>query len=161
MDSKALVAYFSASGQTAKLAKTIAEVAGADLREIQPERPYTEADLNWHDRQSRSSLEMGDPTSRPELADDAMDLSGYGVIYLGFPIWWYTAPHIVLTFLEDHDLTGKTVVPFCTSGSSGFGDTLSALQASAAPGTLWKAGTRLTPNESPEKVRSWLAGLGL
>ena len=130
--SKALVAYFSASGVTADAAKKLAEAEGADLYEITPETPYTAADLDYTNRQSRSTLEMTDPASRPALADRDAPIAGHDTIFLGFPIWWGTAPRIVNTFLESHDFSGKTVVLFATSGSSGFGKTAEDLKKSAA-----------------------------
>jgi flavodoxin len=113
-----LVAYFSATGTTAKTAKELAEAANADLFEIQPAQPYTAADLDWHDKNSRSSVEMKDKSSRPEVKGKVADWSQYKTIYIGFPIWWYTAPTIVNTFLEQYDLSGKTIITFCTSGGS-------------------------------------------
>jgi len=126
---KKLVAYFSASGITAGKAKQLAEAAGADLHEIAPAVPYTKADLNWMDKQSRSTLEMNDAASRPELAENKTDLSSYDVVYIGFPIWWYTAPHIVNSFIEANDFTGKQIVLFATSGGSGVDKTVKDLQA--------------------------------
>ena len=117
--SKKLVAYFSASGVTAKVARTLAEAVGANLFEIAPKEPYTKADLNWMDANARSTVEMKDPGSRPELAAGLPDAAAYDTIYVGFPIWWYVAPTIVNTFLESLDLSGKTVVPFATSGRYG------------------------------------------
>ena len=113
-----LVAYFSASGRTARKAKDLAEIIGADTYEIAPKEPYTSADLNWMNKKSRSSVEMGDRTSRPELAETVHDFSAYDVVYIGFPIWWYTAPTIINTFLEAFDLSGKKIVLFATSGGS-------------------------------------------
>ena len=130
--SKALVAYFSASGVTRKLAKELAEVAHADLFEIEPAQPYTAADLDWTNKRSRSTLEMNDPASRPEIAKACPELAGYDTVYVGFPIWWYVAPTIVNTFLESGDFAGKRVVPFATSGGSGMGKTMAALKPSAA-----------------------------
>ena len=130
--SKALVAYFSASGVTRKLAKELAEVAHADLFEIEPAQPYTAADLDWTNKRSRSTLEMNDPASRPEIAKACPELAGYDTVYVGFPIWWYVAPTIVNTFLESGDFAGKRVVPFATSGGSGMGKTVAALKPSAA-----------------------------
>ena len=117
----ALVAYFSATGTTAKAAKTLASAAQADLYEIKPAVPYTGAELNWMDKRSRSSVEMNDKQSRPALADTDAPIAGYDVIFLGFPIWWYTAPTIINTFLERYDFTSKTIVLFATSGGSGLG----------------------------------------
>ena len=119
--SRTLVAYFSASGTTAGTAERLAEAAGADLYEIRPAVPYTQADLNWMDKKSRSSVEMNDPSYRPELADEDADIASYDRIYLGFPIWWYVAPTIINTFLESYDFTGKEIILFATSGGSGLG----------------------------------------
>lgn len=137
--SNKLVAYFSASGVTAKKAKELAEKLCADLYEIKPAVPYTKADLNWMDKNSRSSVEMNDPSSRPELDGTKVDIAAYDEIHIGFPIWWYTAPTIVLTFLESYDFTGKTIYPFATSGGSGFGKTNEVL-AKSAPGADVKPG---------------------
>ncbi len=133
---KKLVAYFSASGVTAKVAKKLAEAAGADLYEIKPAVPYTSADLNWNDKQSRSSVEMGDRSSRPAIADSDANIAAYDVVYVGFPIWWYVAPTIVNTFLESYDFTGKKIVLFATSGGSGFGKAVQGLQPSAPKATI-------------------------
>ena len=129
--SKKLVAYFSASGTTAKVAKALAQAAGADLYEIKPAVPYTRADLNWQDKQSRSSVEMRDKSSRPALADADANIADYDTIFIGFPIWWYIAPTIINTFLEAYDFSGKKVVLFATSGGSGFGKAVASLQPSA------------------------------
>ncbi|MBQ8080231.1 MAG: flavodoxin [Oscillospiraceae bacterium] len=129
--SKKLVAYFSASGNTAALAKRLAGAAGADLYEIRPETPYTSADLNWQDQNSRSSVEMRDHSSRPALADTDAGIDGYDTIYVGFPVWWYIAPTIINSFLESYDFSGKKVILFATSGGSGFGKAVSNLQPSA------------------------------
>lgn len=128
---KKLVAYFSASGNTAKLAKKLAEAADADLYEIRPAKAYTSADLNWQDKQSRSSIEMSDHNSRPELADRLADMSAYDTLYVGFPVWWYIAPTIINTFLESYDLSGKRIILFATSGGSGFGKAVQNLKVSA------------------------------
>jgi len=127
---KCLVAYFSASGVTAKLARELAAAAGADLFEIKPAVPYTEADLDWRDKTSRSTVEMKDPASRPAVTEKVADMGRYDTIFVGFPIWWYVAPTIINTFLEQYDLTGKTVVPFATSGGSGMGKTCARLAPS-------------------------------
>ncbi|MBQ9696699.1 MAG: flavodoxin [Oscillospiraceae bacterium] len=129
--SKKLVAYFSASGNTAALAKRLAGAAGADLYEIRPETPYTSADLNWQDQNSRSSVEMRDHSSRPALADTDAGIDGYDTIYVGFPVWWYIEPTIINSFLESYDFSGKKVILFATSGGSGFGKAVSNLQPSA------------------------------
>lgn len=128
---KTLVAYFSASGVTKKKAEMIAEAAGADIYEIRPEVPYTKADLNWMDKKSRSSVEMSDKTFRPAIADRDADVASYDTIFLGFPIWWYVAPTIINTFLEAYDFSGKKIIVFATSGSSGFGNTVDELKPSA------------------------------
>ena len=128
---KKLVAYFSASGTTARVAKELAEAAKADLYEIKPETKYTSNDLDWRDKSSRSTVEMADKKSRPKLADKNAKIADYDVIFVGFPIWWYTAPHIINTFLESYDFSGKKVVIFATSGGSGFGNTVKELQPSA------------------------------
>ena len=129
--SQKLVAFFSASGHTAALARQLAEASGADLCEIRPETPYTAADLNWQNKQSRSSVEMSTPGSRPAIAAFAADLTAYDTVYLGFPIWWYSAPTIINTFLESGDFSGKTIILFAASGGSGFGKTVQKLQPSA------------------------------
>lgn len=125
--SKALVAYFSASGVTAKLAKALASATDADLFEIKPVTPYTSKDLNWMDKTSRSTIEMQDKSSRPEMAETLSSCAQYDTVFVGFPIWWYEAPHIIETFLESCDLSGKTVVPFATSGGSPMGKTAQIL----------------------------------
>ena len=150
---KALVAYFSASGQTAKLAKTIAGVTGGDLFEITPETPYTAADLDWMDKKSRSTVEMNDPKSRPAVAGKVTDMTQYDTVFVGFPIWWYQAPHIIETFLESYDFAGKAVIPFATSGGSGMGKTLEGLKGSCSgdlrPGKMWIG------NVPEESIRLW------
>ena len=121
--SRKLVAFFSASGVTAKVAETLSETIGADLFAIEPKVPYTKADLDWMDKNSRSTLEMNDPVSRPEIARVRDNMDEYDILFVGFPIWWYVAPTIINTFLESYDLTGKTIIPFATSGGSGMGKT--------------------------------------
>ena len=152
---KALVAYFSASGVTAKAAKALAKAAGADLYEIKPAVPYTTADLNWMDKHSRSSVEMQDKHSRPALADQAAPVAQYDVIFLGFPIWWYVAPTIVNTFLESYDFSGKTVVLFATSGGSGLGKAAESLQSSA-PGAKILNGRLLNGGLSEAELKNWV-----
>ena len=134
--SKRLVAYFSASGVTAKVANDLAKAAGADLYEIEPALPYTSADLNWMDKNARSTIEMKDKSSRPEIKDTDAKAADYEVIYLGFPIWWYVAPTIINTFLESYDFSGKKIVLFATSGGSGFGKTVEGLKGSVAEDTV-------------------------
>ncbi len=157
---KKLVAYFSASGQTAKLAKTLAGVANADLFEIVPEQPYTSADLNWQDKNSRSSREMNDPASRPAISSAVANMDQYDVVFVGFPIWWYVAPTIIQTFLETYDLAGKTVVPFATSGSSGMGRTSKVL-APSCKGAKVLEGKRFSANTSASQLKKWVDDLGL
>ena len=130
--SRKLVAYFSATGTTAKLAETLAEAVGADIFEIMSKTPYTAADLNWQDQKSRSSIEMQDPTSRPAVVDARDNMADYDTIFVSFPIWWYVAPAIINTFLESYDLTGKTIIPFATSGGSGMGRTNEKLLSSCS-----------------------------
>lgn len=130
--SKKLVAYFSASGNTAKKAELLAQAAGGDLYEIKPEVTYSKEDLDWTNKSSRSSIEMNDKSIRPAIIKDNLNLSDYDVIFLGFPIWWYVAPTIINTFLESYDFSGKKIILFATSGSSGFGNTIEELKPSAS-----------------------------
>ena len=157
---KALFDYFSASGTTAKAAKALAKAAGADLYEIKPAVPYTSADLNWMDKRSRSSVEMNDKHSRPALADTDAPVAGYDVIFLGFPIWWYTAPTIINTFLESYDFTGKTVVLFASSGGSGLGKSAAELRPSA-PGARIVDGRLLNGQLSENGLKSWIEKMNL
>ena len=152
--SKKLVAYFSASGVTARVAKNLASAAGADLYEIKPAEPYTKADLNWMDKQSRSSVEMRDHSSRPALADTDADIAAYDTIFIGFPIWWYIAPTIINTFLEAYDFSGKKLVLFATSGGSGFGKAVDSLQPSA-PGANILAGEILNGDPNEKKLKAF------
>lgn len=153
--SKILVAYFSASGNTAKVAENLAKVIGADLYEIKPAVPYTQADLNWMDKKSRSSVEMSDKTSRPVLADTKADISGYDTILLGFPIWWYVAPTIINSFLESYDFSGKKIVLFATSGGSGFGKTVAGLKSSVSADTVITEGRLLNGSPSADELKRW------
>ena len=155
-----LVAYFSASGITAKAAKALAKAADADLYEIKPAISYTSADLNWMDKSSRSSVEMNDKHSRPALADTDAPVAGYDVIFLGFPIWWYTAPTIINTFLESYDFSGKTIVLFATSGGSGLGKSAAGLRASA-PGARIVDGRLLNGRLNADELKTWVSGLKL
>ena len=157
---KILVACFSAGGETARLAKTIAEVVDGDLFEIKPETPYAAADLDWTDSRSRSTLEMNDEGCRPAIAGRVEDMARYDTVFVGFPIWWYQAPRIIETFLEGYDFAGKTLVPFATSGGSGMGKTGSILKA-VCPAATWLPGKRMQSRESAEAVRKWLDELGL
>lgn len=158
--SKTLVAYFSASGVTARAAKSLAGAAGADLYEIRPAIPYTSADLDWTNKKSRSSVEMNDLSFRPALADSDADIAGHDVILLGFPIWWYVAPTIINTFLERYDFSGKTIILFATSGGSGFGKAVAGLQGSA-PGAVIKEGRMLNGRQSEAELKKWLQELGV
>ena len=153
--SKKLVAYFSASGTTKKAAEHLAKAAGADLFEIRPTIPYTSADLNWMDKKSRSSVEMNDPDSRPEIAETIPNMADYDTVFIGFPIWWYVAPHIIHTFLESYDFSGKTLVPFATSGGSGMGKTVDELRK-LCPNADWKAG-KLVNGLSDQALAAWAA----
>lgn len=152
--SKKLVAYFSASGTTAGVAKNLARAAGADLYEIRPATPYTRADLNWTDKQSRSSVEMRDKNSRPALADADANIADYDTIFIGFPIWWYVAPTIINSFLEAYDFSGKKIVLFATSGGSGFGKAVESLQVSAPKATIVE-GAILNGRPNEAKLRSF------
>ena len=156
----ALVAYFSASGTTAKAAKVLAKAADADLYEIKPAIPYTRADLDWMDKGSRSSVEMSDKHSRPALADTDAPIAGHDVIFLGFPIWWYVAPTIVNTFLESYDFTGKTIILFATSGGSGLGKSAVSLRASV-PGARIVDGRLLNGRLNADELKTWVSGLKL
>lgn len=151
--SKKLVAYFSASGTTKAVAERLAKAAGADLFEIRPAVPYTSADLKWTDSNSRSSLEMNDPASRPEIASKLANMADYDTVFLGFPIWWYTAPRIIETFVESYDLSGKTLVPFATSGSSGIGDTAKSLKK-LCPNANWDT-SKLLNRASDKELADW------
>ena len=151
---KKLVAYFSASGVTASVAKEIAEYTKADLFEIKPAVPYTTADLDWTDKNSRSTVEMRDHSSRPEIANKLSNLSDYDTIFLGFPIWWYVAPTIINNFLESYDFAGKTIIPFFTSGGSGAGQTDEELHKSA-PDAIWRPAKRLYSGNS-DRIKEWV-----
>lgn len=152
--SKKLVAYFSASGVTAKVAERLSESIGADLHEITPKVRYTDADLDWREKTSRSSIEMSNPASRPEIERIRDNMQDYDTIYLGFPIWWYIAPTIINTFLESYDLTGKTIVPFATSGGSGMGKTNELLLPSC-PGAILTEGCVFKADISKQELVSW------
>lgn len=160
--SKILVAYFSAStGRvTERLAKSLAEAAGADLYEIVPAVPYTAADLDWNDKRSRSTIEMKDASSRPKIAGASPDISKYDALLVGFPIWWYEAPRIIATFLESMDLSGRTVAAFATSGGSGMGDTDKKLKA-ICPSANWKPGKLLRTRDPKEHLAEWIRDLGI
>ena len=153
--SKILIAYFSASGVTARTAKEMAKAAGADLYEICPAEPYTAADLNWMDQKSRSTLEMNDPACRPAIAAPAADLDQYDTVFLGFPIWWYTAPNIIKTFLEAGDFSSARIALFATSGGSGMGKTMSDLEPSA-PQARWLDARRFSGGASARDLAAWV-----
>ena len=152
--SKVLVAYFSATGTTAAVAAKLARVAGADLFEIEPVSPYTQADLDWKDKGSRSTIEMEDESCRPKIAVLPTNMDSYDVVFLGFPIWWYVEPRIVDSFLESCDLADKTIVPFATSGGSGFGRATQRMR-SLAPDAKVVTGKMLNGDPSEEKLRAW------
>ncbi len=155
---KILVAYFSCSGTTEAAARELAAETGADLYEIKPAKPYSRADLDWNDRSSRSSVEMRDPSSRPAIAGDIPDMGQYEQVFIGFPVWWYIAPTIINTFLESCDLSGKTVIPFATSGGSGIGNCEKNLRA-AYPEIGWKSGKLLNGRISKSMLDQWLGGV--
>ena len=159
--SKKLVAYFSASGVTAKLAKNLAEAAGADLYEIKPAVPYTNADLNWQDKNSRSSVEMNDKSFRPAIADTDANIADYDTIFVGFPIWWYVAPTIINTFLEAYDFSGKTIILFATSGGSGMGNSAKELRLSVSDSAVIKDGKRFSANASVSELKEWVNSFGI
>lgn len=156
---KALVAYFSATGTTAEVAKKLADVAGADLYEIKPEIKYASADLDWTNGNSRSSVEMKNRSFRPAIAQDDLDVSPYDTIFVGFPIWWYVAPTIVNTFLESQDFSNKKIVLFATSGGSGFGKTVAGLKNSVSDSTVIVEGKILNGNPSVNELTAWIASL--
>lgn len=156
--SKTLVAYFSASGTTARVASELASAIGADRYEIEPKAPYTAADLNWNDRTSRSSVEMNDEHCRPEIATAVDDMDAYDTVFVGFPVWWYVEPRIIDTFLESYDFTGKTIVPFATSGGSGLGKAPQRMQQIAASSTV-VAGKLLNGRPNAAALRAWAESL--
>lgn len=158
--SRKLVAYFSASGVTAKVAESLSEAIGADLYEIEPEVPYTKADLDWMDKQSRSTIEMNNSASRPAIAGKRDNMDDYDTVFVGFPVWWYIAPTIINTFLESYDLTGKTIIPFATSGGSGMGKTNEKLQPSC-PNSKLIEGRVFKKSASKSELAAWVDGLKL
>ena len=151
---KTLVAYFSASGTTKKVSEKLAKAIGADISEIKPEVPYTKADLNWLSKKSRSSVEMSDTSCRPAIAESIDNMADYDTVFVGFPVWWYREPSIIDTFMESYDFTGKTVVPFCTSGGSGLGESGANMQA-LAPGAKLGIGERFKGRVSEEELAAW------
>ena len=155
MANKTLVAVFSASGVTKRVGEEIARIAGADFHEITPKKHYTSDDLNWMNKRSRSSVEMNDPTSRPELAENDLDMASYDTVIIGFPIWWGIAPRIIETFLESYDFSGKKIIPFCTSGGSGVGRSDTELHKNVSGDVKWGKGVKINrPNE--KEIRKWL-----
>ena len=153
--SKKLVAYFSASGVTAKVADLLADAVGADIHEIRPKVPYTKADLNWMDKKSRSSIEMADKKIRPEIAESNVRIEEYDVVFLGFPIWWYVAPTIINAFLEKYDFSGKKIILFATSGGSKFGKTVEELKVSVSADTEIIEGKLLNGKQSIASIKEW------
>ena len=153
---KVLVAYFSATGTTKQVAENLAKALNADIYEIKPAVAYTDADLNWRNSNSRSSVEMNDKNSRPEMVADNFSVKDYDVVYLGFPIWWGTAPHIVETFLEKQDFSNKTIILFATSGSSGMGNTDEDLKPSVSASAKIVKGKVLNGNPSVEELKNWV-----
>lgn len=156
--SRTLVAYFSASGVTAKVAENLAETIGADIFCIEPDIPYTKPDLDWTNKESRSSIEMNDPASRPSIKDKRDNMGDYDTVFVGFPIWWYVAPTIINTFLESYDFSGKTIIPFATSGGSGMGKTNEKLLPSC-PGAKLIGGKVLSGKASKAELSDWVDSL--
>ena len=159
--SKNLVAYFSASGVTKNVAENLAGILDADIYEIKPAKPYTNADLNWMDNNSRSSVEMKNKTFRPEIVNEDANIEKYDTIFLGFPIWWYVAPTIINTFLESYDFSNKKIVLFATSGGSGLGGTVEYLKPSVSDTTEFVEGGILNHNPSVDVLKTWVDNLGL
>ena len=153
--SSTLVAYFSASGITAELARNLASVINADIYKIVPAQPYTDKDLDWTDRTSRSTVEMEDLNSRPKLADSGANVEDYDTIFLGFPIWWYREPSIIDTFLEYYDFSDKKIIPFCTSGGSAIGDTYKRIDVLTGGRANVDMGKRFSVNVSPDELKTW------
>ncbi len=157
---KVLVVYFSATNTTKGVAEHIANGLSADIYAIVPEEPYTDADLNYHDNNSRTTIEMNDPNVRPAISGSVENMEQYDIVFIGYPIWWGDAPRIVSTFVESYDFSGKTVVPFCTSGSSGIGSSATNLEQ-LTDGAVWLSGKRLSGGDSQETVMEWVNSLGL
>ena len=155
---KALVAYFSATGTTKGVAEHIANGLNADIYEIVPEEPYTDADLDYNDNNSRTTIEMNDPDARPAISGSVENMEQYDIVFIGFPIWWYVAPTIINTFLESYDFSGKTIVPFATSGGSGMGNTNEKL-APSCPGAILMKGKMLNGSLSQEELKAWVKSL--
>ncbi len=161
MEKKILVTYFSCSGVTLKVAQAIAALTEADLYEIEPKVPYTKKDLNWMDKKARSTIEMKDPSFRPEILSKLSNMDDYDVVFVGFPIWWYVAPTIINTFLESYDFSGKIIVPFATSGGSDLGKTEDKLKVSCPLSTVWKQAKLLNGIMKEETLSAWIESLGL
>lgn len=159
--SKKLVAYFSATGVTAKVADILADAIGANIYEIRPETPYSKADLDWTNKTSRSSIEMNDKTFRPAIADKDAHIEDYDTIFVGFPIWWYVAPTIINTFLECYDFSGKKIILFATSGGSGFGKTVEELKNSVSNAAQLVEGGLLNGKQTYQRVSAWVDSLNL
>lgn len=155
---KNLVAYFSASGVTKGVAEKLAKAAGAELFEIVPEQPYTDEDLNWNNKQSRSSVEMNDRSCRPGISTTVSDMGQYDCLFLGFPVWWYREPSIIDTFLEAYDFSSKTIVPFCTSGGSGLGETVGNMRSLVKKADV-RDGKRFSSGVSEEELKTWVSGM--
>ncbi|MEY8337885.1 flavodoxin [Lachnospiraceae bacterium 62-35] len=156
-----LVAYFSATGTTKALAETASDILKADLYEIVPEVPYAKADLNYSDNSSRTSVEMNDSSARPAILGSVENMEQYDIIFLGYPIWWGEAPRIIDTFMESYEFSGKTIVPFCTSGSSEIGSSAESLHGLCAEDVIWLDGTRLSSGISHQDMADWIGSLGL
>jgi flavodoxin len=159
-DTKVLVAYFSATNNTRPLAEYVADAAGADLYEITPAVPYTSADLNYNDSSTRATVEQNDASARPAISGSVENMADYDVVFIGYPIWWGQAPRIISTFLESYDLSGKTIIPFCTSGSSGIGSSATNLH-SLAPNANWLAGQRFSSGTSRDTMVNWVNSMEL
>lgn len=157
---KILVAYFSATNTTEGVAEQIADVLGADLYEIAPEEPYTDDDLDYNDDNSRTTIEMNDPSVRPAISGSVENMDEYGIVFLGYPIWWGEAPRIMSNFMESYDFSGKTIVPFCTSGGSGIGSSAERL-AELTEGAQWAEGERFSGSVSRDEIADWVNSLGL
>ena len=160
-DTNVLVAYFSATGNTKTVAEQIADVTGGELYEIEPAEPYTSEDLDYNNDDCRANLEMNDDTARPEIAGTIENIEQYDTIYLGYPIWWGNAPRIMNTFVETYDLSGKTMVPFCTSGGSGISTSVDTLQELAGDGITWMEGQRIDRDVSADEISQWIDEMGL
>jgi len=161
MKNNVLIAYFSCTGNTRSVAEQIAKVSKAELYEIEPKIPYYLEDLNWRNSSSRANIERNDPSSRPAISKNVVNMEQYDIIFLGYPIWFGQAPNIICTFLESYDFSGKTIVPFCTSGSSPIGSSASNLHRLCSNNTKWLSGSRFANNTSRSEIVTWIKGLGL